>query len=383
MELESLKSLAIAEPFGAITLDTSIIYAQGLRLESGLLKQLSQFRYSAIDLIVSEVVKEEVISHLVKNAKDAEESLEASLKRMKRTWLTDQACITNIKKLAFGSRTAERLSRERFKQFSEAIGLEIVEAQDYVKVDDLLRRYFSPEPPFADTGKKKNEFPDAIALLSLAAWAQEHEAKVIVLTTDEDWNKFCRSSKRLVATKDLTAVLELFQSQRAEGICNYLSQRYKKGHLKHVKKDITDSLTSQLNDSGIDIEASSSFYYEQDDAVVNVNEFEFQSLHKSNPTIFRPVNFDDEELVVASKLVVSTTIECSFSFYVYDSIDKDEVPIGGTNVVFEKELDVDVLIHFIGDWSDADVDVEVDDVEVDIQNIPYINIDEISPDYED
>lgn len=383
MELEVLKSLAIEESFGAITLDTSIIEAQGLRLESGLLKQLSQFRYSSIKLIISEVVKEETISHLVKNAKDAEKGLEASLKKMKRTWLTDQTCITNIKKIAFGSRTAEGLSLERFKQFSEATGLEIVEAQDYVRVDNLLRRYFSPEPPFADTGKKKNEFPDAIALMSLAAWAQVHEARVLVITTDEDWNEFCRSSKRLVTTNDLTAVLELFQSQRAEGICNYLSQRYKKGHLENIKKGILNSLTSQFNDFSLDVEASSSFYYEQDDTVASVNKFEFLSLHKQNPIIFRPVNFDDEELVVASTLVVSITIECSFSFYVYDSIDKNEVPIGGSNIVFEKDLDVDVLIHFIGDWSDADVDVEVDDVEVDIQSIPYIDVGEIGPDYED
>ena len=58
MDLNQLKNLVRGGQFRAITLDTSIFYAQGLRLESGLLKQLEQFRDSSTRLILSEVVKE-------------------------------------------------------------------------------------------------------------------------------------------------------------------------------------------------------------------------------------------------------------------------------------------------------------------------------------
>lgn len=68
MEPDELKNLVRAGQFRAITLDTSIFDAKGLRLESGLLKQLEQFRYSSTRLILSEVVREEILSHLIKNA---------------------------------------------------------------------------------------------------------------------------------------------------------------------------------------------------------------------------------------------------------------------------------------------------------------------------
>jgi len=51
MELDKVQNLVRAGEFGAITLDTSIFIAQGLRLESGLLKQLEQFQDSSTSLI--------------------------------------------------------------------------------------------------------------------------------------------------------------------------------------------------------------------------------------------------------------------------------------------------------------------------------------------
>ncbi|MHC5719981.1 MAG: PIN domain-containing protein, partial [Nostoc sp.] len=86
MELDQLKNLVRAGQFKAITLDTSIFDAQGLRLESGLLKQLEQFRDSSTRLILSELVREEITSHLIQKARDAQKEIEKSLKQAKEHW---------------------------------------------------------------------------------------------------------------------------------------------------------------------------------------------------------------------------------------------------------------------------------------------------------
>lgn len=75
MGLNELKELIRMGEFGAISLDTSIFEAQGLKLESGLLKQLDQFLDSSTKLIISEVVKEEVLSHLTKKIKETETNI--------------------------------------------------------------------------------------------------------------------------------------------------------------------------------------------------------------------------------------------------------------------------------------------------------------------
>ncbi|AFY41801.1 PIN domain-containing protein [Nostoc sp. PCC 7107] len=164
MELEELKSLIRKGKIGAITLDTSVFDAQGLRLESGLIKQLEQFRDSSTKVIISEIVKEEVLSHITEKTKNAQRELEKSLKQAKDYWQLENREIENIKKLVFDRRDAQEITLERFSKFIDTTSLEVIEAQNYLIVSDLIQKYFQAKPPFSESGKKKSEFPDAIAL---------------------------------------------------------------------------------------------------------------------------------------------------------------------------------------------------------------------------
>jgi hypothetical protein len=96
--------------------------------------------------------------------------------------------------------------------FLEAVSAEVLQSEPAVSVAELLRRYFGAEAPFSgkkgrqddsektkedEGGKaapgekekgrkgegkkaKKSEFPDAIALLSLEAWALDADTTVLV-----------------------------------------------------------------------------------------------------------------------------------------------------------------------------------------------------------
>jgi hypothetical protein len=384
MDLEELKKNVREGQFGAITLDTSIFDAQGLRLESGLLKQLEQFQDGSTRLILSEVVKEETLSHLTEKAKDAQKELVKSLKQAKEYWRVEDQTLEDIKKLVFVEREAQEIASERFNQFVDITSLEIVEAQNHVMVGDLLQKYFKAKPPFAETGKKKNEFPDAIALMSLETWANKNQTKIIVITSDTDWKNFCKGSESLVTIDDFAGALGLFQLQDADDICKYLSERYEKGELDNVREASSDTLEYQMSDLDFSLEAYSNFIYEHDSTEVIVNGFEFK-LFESPNLIFRPVNFDDDVLVVESKLSVDVNIECNFSFSVYDSVDKDEVPMGSSSTNIQTNLDVNILVSFIGDLDKIGAEIEVDNVEIEIKTLDVINFGEIEPDwmYED
>ena len=81
---------------------------------------------------------------------------------------------------------------ERFHQFAEVTSLEIVEANNHVMVGDLIQKHFKAKPPFSETGKKKNEFPDAIALMSLETWANKNQTNIIVVIYREfgqNWSR--------------------------------------------------------------------------------------------------------------------------------------------------------------------------------------------------
>jgi rRNA-processing protein FCF1 len=382
MELDELKNLVRAGQFGAITLDTSIFDAQGLKLESGLLKQLEQFRYSSTRLIISEIVKEEILSHITEKTKDAKRDIEKSLKQVRDYWQVEEHEIEEIKKQVFGEREAQEIVTKRFNQFVEATSLEVVEAQNYLIVSDLIQKYFQSEPPFSETGKKRNEFPDAIALISLEAWANKNQTKVIVVTSDNDWKNFCKSSEKLCSSDDFAGALGLFQLQDADDICEYLSEKYESDDLENVKEAVLDALEYKIYDFNIYPEAESSYSYEEEITEIKVNGFQFKFLESPN-VIFRPVNFDDDSLTVESRLSVDVNVECSFSFSVYDSIDKEDVGIGGNTVNTQADLEVEVLITFVGDLSKIGAEVEVDDVEIEIKAPASIDFGFVEPDWGD
>lgn len=98
--------------------------------------------------------------------------------------------------------------------------------------------------------------------------------------------------------------------------------------------------------------------------------------------IFRPVNSEDG-LIVESKLIVNVNIECNFLFSVYDSIDKDYSGMGSSNVNTQVDLEVEVLITFVGELDKIGVEVEVDYVEVELQSPVSIDFGYIEPDWGD
>ena len=380
MELDELKNLVRAGQFGAITLDTSIFDAQGLRLESGLLKQLEQFRYSSTKLVISEIVKKEILSHLTEKTKDAKREIEKSLKQARDYWQVEEHDIEEIKKQVFGKREVQEIVTERFNRFVEATSLEIIEAQDYLIVSDLIQKYFQSEPPFSETGKKKSEFPDAIALISLEAWANKNNTKVIAVTSDNGWKNFCESSEQLCASDDFAGALGLFQLQDADDICRYLSQKYESGNLENVKEAIFDALEYKIYDFNLDAEAESAYSYEEEITEIRINGFQFKSLEPLN-IIFRPVNFDNDSLTVESRLNVDVNVECDFLFSVYDSFDKEDVGVGVNTVNTQTDLDVEILIAFVGDLSKIGAAVEVDDVEIEIKAPASIDFGFVHPDW--
>lgn len=65
--------------YNAILIDTSIFDGNGLRLETGLLGKLRQFKETKIDLLLPNVIKNEIQSHLEKKIRDSSLSLEKAI----------------------------------------------------------------------------------------------------------------------------------------------------------------------------------------------------------------------------------------------------------------------------------------------------------------
>ena len=187
----TVKGHIAAGRIGGLSVDTSIFDKLGRNLNSQPLLGLAQFRHGPTRLLLSEVVVGELKSHLHRFAKDAKQELVGKLKGISTHW--HRAVEISAIEAALGvSEEAEAFSQTFFAAFVEAVAPLII-GVEAVEPTELLGLYFGGEPPFGQKEAKKHEFPDALALSSLEAWAISAKTIVLVVSGDAGWKEFATS----------------------------------------------------------------------------------------------------------------------------------------------------------------------------------------------
>jgi hypothetical protein len=79
----------------------------------------------------------------------------------------------------------------------------------------VLDNYFNRLPPFG-LGKKKAEFPDALALETLKAWYRRKRCGLAVITRDEGIKAACLGNEPLYHFEDLPAYLDAVASENKD-----------------------------------------------------------------------------------------------------------------------------------------------------------------------
>lgn len=155
----------------------------------GPLFEISQFGKRG-EFILSEVVVHEVINKIVERILQEFPGLIS--KRHK-----------GLLRLALPEKIVDQLSEidrsylmegvtTQVHNFIRESGAKIIPASD-ADAGELFGLYVNMKPPFSH--RKKEEFPDAIALLGLEKWASKRGAKIVVASQDGDWLLFCEKSE--------------------------------------------------------------------------------------------------------------------------------------------------------------------------------------------
>jgi hypothetical protein len=343
--------------YGALCLDTSVFDGHQLALEKGWLAQLDQFAESLVKFVQSEIVHFEVESHLAKKIKEARANIEQALKDASSDLLIIDAVIDKTKKALISDKTDMEVALDRLHQFYERTQAEIVPAK-IADMDTVVDMYFNLKPPFEE--KKKAEFPDAIALVSLEKWAEQNKIKVLVVSHDTGWEQYCANSKWLDCLKDLKAALAHFQPHnKAEQLIEELKEELLKGDDKN--SPILNSITSSLEDSvanmQVNAEADSQFVLEEE-----YTEAIYVS-HGYNMDIDL-VRVSGDSLVISLGADIECEVVGEYALLRRDSIDKDYVHLGSKKVLQKEEFSTDILLTLVGDFSKGLSGVDVEKVEM-------------------
>jgi hypothetical protein len=365
-------------PYDAFTIDTNAIIHGGMNFEAGLLAQLNQFKDGPIQFVVSEIVVRETLKHLNVSAKKVRDAARSAVERAAQLGLiSPDAAKTAIDALT-DSRT---VARSKVASFLEATGAETVPA-NLCAIDVLLKTYFDPTPPFEATGDKKNEFPDALALLSLEAWAKAAGKTVLAASADKGWQSFAEKSEHIFVEGDLADAMQIVQAhaEAAAKAVNTFLRGIAEGDLPDDEKSMSTLLADALVEWEFDVEASAPYRYELDGTELRLESFELTERDGDHGVTV--VRLTADEVVCRVDVEITATAHAEFSLFAWDSIDRGEIDIGGTSASSEETFKTAVLITIAGSIEGPVADLEIVELEV-VEALGSVYMGEIDLDYGD
>lgn len=360
----------------AISLDTNVFARSGYRLDAGLLKHLRQFAEANIAFVLADVVERELKRHLLREAEEAARNFEQAMVKMERHGLiaTEAAGAARA-----GCRSPHTVVEERLAAFRQATAMGVIASHEHVDVAVLLDAYFETSAPFEHKADKKHEFPDAIALMALEQWATRRDAEMLVVSKDKGWRAYARGSDRLHVVEGLADAYAAFSEPVKNARVMAAIERSLAGDDRDT---IHDALSDQVQNLSFLLECDSYFSVELEQQSVALAEMTFAEIERDEllPIASGKDADGDEFLSLQVTLPIALDIEAYASFAVYDSIDKDYVPLAGDDVSMQHELDVEVLLTYSVRTVDDAVQVTLREVEL-LTRGGSVHFGELEPDF--
>jgi hypothetical protein len=368
--------------YDAISIDTSIFDQYNLNLESGLFAQLSQFNEGTHKFILADIVVAEVRQHMIIQAERAFEQLSLSLRNGHKYGLVTSSAKQHADLLSAQMIQASDAVDERIASMQARTDFEKVPAR-LAKIEDVLDRYFRGLAPFDSSPDKKNEFPDAIALLSLEQWAKSHDARVILVSKDKGWANFAKASPRLDIVSDLATALQRVQDDIAEvgaKVQAALRAIDEDAERHAVRQKIHNELSRQLADRFIIAEANAAYTIDSDYADVSLKSISFVETADGYDT--KIVNLERDKVVVRLTVEIDAHASANFSFYMDQDQQEAKFPFSSGEYETSVFRTVAVLFSFSGDLGTEDAELYLDEIEL-VTGLQLIDFGDIEPSYDD
>ncbi len=366
--------------YEALVIDTCIFEAHGLRLGRGFLKQLEQFADGPVSLVFPDIVHGELTAHIKRRIESIRTKIDSSLEDVDQFDMSTPTDRERAKALVYGEGSSGEIAKRVLTRFYESTGAFTIESAKYSDSGTLVDMYFSGKAPFGTTAKRKHEFPDAIALVTLEEWARTSEIQLLAVSSDGGWKEFGESSELIDVVGDLGEAISRFQPHNAaKRVIGDLVRAIKEERPIAVLAAIEGAIRESLEDADIYIEADSMFYYEEDEIYAEYVRHGFIEYPTGNPEV-SVVRVDSSILVIRLVAEVGCDVHCSLSLSMRDPIDKDYVSVGSTRFTAERSYQTDVLVSLAGDFS-ADLDgLDLVGVEV-LDKIGYVDLGTIEPEW--
>lgn len=284
-----------------------------------------------------------------------------------------------IKSLIKLNYQAESISKLILEEFIRKCGIELVKGEKYCEMKSLIDMYFQNLAPFKESGNKKNEFPDAIALLSLQYWVEENNKNLLAVSADNDWKNFALGKGNIEVIDDLAKAMDILNKQTDEALDSIIYEielDLTKSQNSRIFESMYSAIENSINIS--EISAVSSFKYYIDDEQLSLKNIYILTEENEKRLKVYIIDYDSDKITISITCEVMCEVEVAFNFSVWDSIDKEDVSLGGTRKIVEISYETDVLVNLYGNFLDGLQNMDIDEIEVTHDSV-FVDMGEISP----
>ncbi|ESY72043.1 PIN domain-containing protein [Mesorhizobium sp. M0051] len=382
LEDDQIRALLAAEQIEALTIDTSIFDQKRLQLNSPPLQALAALKERPLSFILSSTVVKEVTGHLEKALEEAIRAAKKGIGEALFAFGTEKPTRDELIEQISGGQPPAEAMNERFNTFLKDTSCEVLDDTKLVDMAALFGKYFSNRPPFGP-GRKKSEFPDALALLALERAATDRDIGIMVVSKDGDWRAFCANSERLYLVPEIEKALDLVNNTPSglrKAVVSWMTEGGA-GHeevREHIAKNVELIEFTVLGyPTWGELEASTwgaelKALEWPDSSDVDIIETELVS---DDGTI---------KVVVSLPLQLIARVSIELSFSIWDGVDKESINIAARSVEVDENLNgrltMTVSVYEQGTereeiiYEDSDLDIR--DHEVDLGEVDVFEDDE-------
>lgn len=344
------------------SIDTDLIQAAAYDFDAGALNQLPHQLPRTMQLQLTEVVSEEIVGHLMKPVIASVNELKAASDNLKRLAQLPLAAVDKSFEEVDPIKAADQYFRGKVQDYTERCRGGILSLEGEKLASSLFTLYFQNSAPFGKRKDKKSEFPDAASLLLLDQYAEDNGTLGVIASGDSGWEAYAEQSEHLYVVKSLDQLTSLFAatSEHAEALkAKVFAAVMDEGSALGVqlRAALEEHLLTSEWDLG-DIYASSGrveadFY----DAVLDSYEFDAEDVN------VWPMEDEPNKWIIELDMRLSVQVEIDIQFYVWDSIDREEVSIGSHIVKVPFETEVEAFLT----CSDVQLEAGSEDWSVDTE----------------
>lgn len=366
---EEIKQLLAGGRITAISIDTSIFDQKQLNLNSAAMQATARLKPLSFDYMLSSTVAKEVKNHLENAAQVALQKAKKEVGKALFAFDTEKPTRDEILDQITGGKSASDIAKGRWDKYLAESGCQVIDDHYLVDTSTLFDGYFAGEPPFG-TGRKKDEFPDALALNALERAAVKRGTGTLVVSKDGDWRAYCEKSENLYIVPSIEKSLALIRN--APPVLKMAV------HTWLVKEgDGSEEVFPNIALRVANLEFSASAYPTFGEATVFTWGSELQSIDWPREDEIDVIDFEDREEKQAARLVLSMPLEIvvkvivELDFSVWDGIDKESVSMGGRSI----EVDEGMTVR-------ATITVDIYGIGTDDQEIIYVGSEIDDPNHE-